>query len=70
MKGKFIVIEGIDGCGKTTQINYLARWLNETNFIPNNKELVITREPGGTELGKSIRSLLLDTSQEQFPEFD
>ena len=65
MKGKFIVFEGIDGSGKTTQINQLSKWLNETDLIPKNNQLVITREPGGTQLGQSIRSLLLDTSKEK-----
>ena len=68
MKGKFIVFEGIDGSGKTTQINQLSKWLKETNFIPERNKLVITREPGGTKLGQSIRSLLLDTSQETVPD--
>ena len=68
MKGKFIVIEGIDGSGKTTQIKELSKWLNATNLIPANNKLVITREPGGTKLGKSIRSLLLDTSKEIKPD--
>ena len=67
MKGKFIVIEGIDGSGKTTQINQLSKWLNSSDIIPKNNKLVITREPGGTNLGKSIRSLLLDTSKEKAP---
>ena len=64
MKGKFIVIEGIDGSGKTTQISQLSKWLHKTDLIPKNNQLVITREPGGTQLGKAIRSLLLDTSRE------
>ena len=68
MKGKFIVIEGIDGSGKTTQINQLSKWLNSTDLIPENNKLVITREPGGTKLGKSIRSLLLNTSSEKSPD--
>ena len=68
MKGKFIVIEGIDGSGKTTQINELSQWLNETDLIPENNQLVITREPGGTHIGQSIRSLLLDTSIEKSPD--
>ncbi len=68
MKGKFIVFEGIDGAGKTTQINQLSKWLNETNVIPKTNKLVITREPGGTELGESIRSLLLDTSIGKSPD--
>ena len=67
MKGKFIVFEGIDGSGKTTQINQLSKWLIATDLIPENNKLVITREPGGTKLGKSIRSLLLDTSREKSP---
>ena len=68
MKGKFIVIEGIDGSGKTTQINQLSQWLIGTDLIPENNQLVITREPGGTKLGKLIRSLLLDTSKENSPD--
>ena len=67
MIGKFIVFEGIDGSGKTTQINQLSKWLNSTNFIPKKNQLVITREPGGTQLGQSIRSLLLDISREKPP---
>ena len=68
MKGKFIVIEGIDGSGKTTQINKLSKWLIEANLIPKNNQLVVTREPGGTKLGQSIRSLLLDNSKDKPPD--
>jgi dTMP kinase len=68
MKGKFIVFEGIDGSGKTTQINQLSKWLIDTDIIPEKNQLVITREPGGTNLGKSIRSLLLDNSREICPD--
>ena len=68
MKGKFIVFEGIDGSGKTTQINQLSKWLVETDLIPENNQLVVTREPGGTQLGKHIRSLLLNTSRENNPD--
>ena len=68
MKGKFIVFEGIDGSGKTTQINQLSKWLIGTKLIPENHQLVITREPGGTKLGKSIRSLLLDNSRGKSPD--
>ena len=67
MKGKFIVLEGIDGCGKTTQIKELAKWINNGNLISQNNQLIITREPGGTELGKAIRSLLLDTTTNNSP---
>ena len=68
MKGKFIVIEGIDGCGKTTQINYLAKWLTSSGHISKGNKLIITREPGGTELGKRLRKLLLDNSFKSNPE--
>ena len=67
MRGKFIVFEGIDGSGKTTQINQLSKWLNGSDLIPNHNKLIITREPGGTKLGQSIRSLLLDASLEYPP---
>jgi dTMP kinase len=50
-----ITLEGIEGSGKTTQIGYIARFLREKGF-----ECVITREPGATRVGKSIRSILLD----------
>ncbi len=67
MTGKFIVIEGIDGCGKTTQINYLAEWLTNSGLIPKNKKLHITKEPGGTSLGEELREILLSTSNDNEP---
>lgn len=54
-RGKLITFEGIDGCGKTTQLRMLERILTGRN-IP----FVSTREPGGTELGKMIRAALLN----------
>ena len=56
-KGKFITIEGLDGCGKSTQLTRLADFLRDAGF-----DLVVTREPGGTEIGDRIRALLLDSS--------
>jgi dTMP kinase len=53
--GKLITFEGIDGCGKSTQMRLLERHLTE-----HGHDVVSTREPGGTELGKKIRSALLD----------
>ena len=48
MKGKFIVIEGIDGCGKTTQIDELSKWLPNSGLIKKGSKLITTREPGGS----------------------
>jgi dTMP kinase len=53
----FIPLEGIAGCGKTTQINHLS-----TFFENRGKACVVTREPGGTAIGKEIRSILLNPS--------
>ncbi len=55
MPGKFIVLEGVEGSGKTTQIQRLKQWLSPQ--WP--KEVVITREPGGTQLGGELRQILL-----------
>ena len=53
--GKFITLEGIDGCGKTTQIELLQQYLRERGFT-----VETTREPGGTVLAEAIRCLLLE----------
>jgi dTMP kinase len=59
-RGKLITFEGIDGCGKTTQLRLLERVLTSRN-IP----FVSTREPGGTDLGKTIRAALLNVSRQK-----
>jgi dTMP kinase len=58
MDGKLIVFEGVEGGGKTTQMQRLIHWLRVNCF--KIKSLVATREPGGTELGQALRSLLLE----------
>ena len=55
MKGLFIVMEGPDGSGKTTQINLLKEYLEEAGY-----ECLITREPGGTVIGEEVRQLILN----------
>lgn len=55
MKGLFIVMEGPDGSGKTTQINLLEQYLKEAGY-----ECLITREPGGTVIGEEVRELTLN----------
>lgn len=55
MRGKLITFEGIDGCGKSTQMRLLGQYLTERGVA-----VVSTREPGGTELGRKVRSALLD----------
>ena len=67
MRGKFIVIEGIDGCGKTTQIDEISRWLPNSGLMRGNAKLVRTREPGGSLLGKKLRNLILDNDENNKP---
>jgi len=54
-KGLFITFEGIDGCGKTTQLNMLNKYLQDKGY-----ETVLTKEPGGKGLGEKIRNILLN----------
>ena len=58
MKGLFITFEGIEGCGKSTQAKLL-----EKHFRESGKSVLFTREPGGTELGRNVRKLLLDSGK-------
>jgi len=67
MQGKFIVIEGIDGCGKTTQIDELYKWLPKSGLINKNNNVVKTREPGGSVIGRQLRKLILSNNQETSP---
>ncbi|MFH1874404.1 MAG: dTMP kinase [Pseudomonadota bacterium] len=63
MAGIFITLEGIEGCGKTTQIRKLEAFLKERNY-----DVVLTREPGGTKIGDQIRRILLLTENKgMFP---
>ena len=56
-RGRFITFEGLDGSGKSTQIEKLAGALRSLHL-----EVLLTREPGGTSIGESIRHMLLDSA--------
>ncbi|MEH1816501.1 MAG: dTMP kinase [Nostoc sp.] len=60
MGGKLIVFEGVEGCGKTSQMQLCSEWLESLGV-----SVVVTREPGGTELGVHLRRLLLEKSSAQ-----
>jgi dTMP kinase len=55
-KGRFITFEGLDGCGKSTQLQKLAASLRHLGI-----SVVVTREPGGTPTGEKVRQVLLDS---------
>lgn len=62
MAGAFITFEGIDGCGKSTQLRLLASELRVRRL-----DVVATREPGGTTLGQKLRAALLDVQEQVDP---
>jgi len=63
MSGRFVVLEGGDGSGKSTQLPRLAEWLRDHFGV----EVVVTREPGGTALGRTLRALVLEGQDEIDP---
>ena len=60
MRGKFITIEGTEGVGKTTNIEFIKQWL-----VDNGISFINTREPGGTPLAEEIRQVLLSNREEK-----
>lgn len=62
-KGLFITFEGGEGAGKSAQISRFAAYLREQG-----QEVITTREPGGTEIGKEIRRLLVEGDKDKFDE--
>ena len=60
MKGKLIVFEGVEGCGKSTQMQICDEWLQSLGI-----SVLVTREPGGTVLGTDIRRLLLEKTEDK-----
>ncbi len=58
-RGKFITFEGIDGAGKTTHLDWFRQRL-EARVAPGGHAVVMTREPGGTALGETLRDILLN----------
>ena len=62
-RGKFITVEGIEGTGKSTNIDFLTSLVERKGFA-----VMRTREPGGTPMAERIRQLLLDHDQEELPE--
>jgi dTMP kinase len=62
VSGRFIALEGVDGCGKSTQAALLAAALRTAGHT-----VVETREPGGTALGEAVRGIVLDSAGDMSP---
>lgn len=58
--GKFITLEGIEGSGKSTNLQFIKHWLEEKDIA-----VITTREPGGTNIGEAIREILLNTNNKE-----
>ena len=58
-KGQFITVEGTEGVGKSTNMAFIESWLKKAG-----KELIVTREPGGTTSGEKVRAVLLDAQSQ------
>jgi dTMP kinase len=63
MRGKFITLEGVDGAGKSTHIPWIAEHLRQ-----GGREVVVTREPGGTPLAEKLRALVLSDPMDPLAE--
>jgi dTMP kinase len=63
MRGRFITFEGIDGAGKSSHIEAVARWLQDQG-----RQVLLTREPGGTPLAESLRELVLHQAMDPMTE--
>ena len=65
MKAKFITLEGIEGSGKTSSLKSITDLLDKKNI-----SYIVTREPGGSSIGKGLRAILLDPDTEISPEVE
>ena len=63
MKGKFITLEGIEGLGKSTNLEFVSEHLQQRG-----KTVVTTREPGGTPIGERLRDVLLNSERGSVPD--
>jgi dTMP kinase len=61
-RGRFVVLEGVEGAGKSTQVRMLGEWLESCGIT-----FTLTREPGGTEVGEAIRNVVQDQPELSVP---